>query len=349
MVANDTAMSGNNWIYDKEELKKTPSITNTGLSYEAEQRYRLEGARFILDIGAKKLSLHHDTVATGIVYFHRFYMYHSFMHFPVYLTASCCLFLAGKVEETPKKSHDIIKVAREVLTEQQFSQFKGENAKEELLTLERILLQTIRFDLQVDHPYGYLMKYIQSMKADRDKLRGLLQAAWTFINDSYCTTICLQYEPEIIAIAMMFLASKINKIDLLDWDKRTTKHENWWDVYVENVDKEMLESICHQVLDVYSCSQDSSASPVSSPPNQNAQPQMLVAQAPQLTMVAPPPPPPPLPSAQMVPAPPIAPPHLVGIPMMPPPPLPGTILGANIPLPPVPMPMSMPLPRSVEK
>jgi hypothetical protein len=32
------------------------------------------------------------------------------------------------------------------------------------MTLERILLQTIRFDLQVEHPYGYLIKYAKSLK-----------------------------------------------------------------------------------------------------------------------------------------------------------------------------------------
>jgi hypothetical protein len=40
----------------------------------------------------------------------------------------CSLFLAGKVEETPKKCKDIIKVAKASLSEAQFQQF-GEDAK----------------------------------------------------------------------------------------------------------------------------------------------------------------------------------------------------------------------------
>merc|ERR1739848_184161 len=32
-----------------------------------------------------------------------------------YRTATVCVFLAGKVEETPKKSKDIVKMAREIL------------------------------------------------------------------------------------------------------------------------------------------------------------------------------------------------------------------------------------------
>lgn len=36
------------------------------------------------------------------------------------LTACCCLFLAGKVEETPKKCKDIIKIAKALLPEDKY-------------------------------------------------------------------------------------------------------------------------------------------------------------------------------------------------------------------------------------
>ena len=36
--------------------------------------------------------------------------------------------------------------------------------QEEVMMLERILLQTIKFDLQVDHPYQYLIKYGKDLK-----------------------------------------------------------------------------------------------------------------------------------------------------------------------------------------
>jgi hypothetical protein len=32
------------------------------------------------------------------------------------------------------------------------------------MTLERILLQTIKFDLQVDHPYACLLKFAKQVK-----------------------------------------------------------------------------------------------------------------------------------------------------------------------------------------
>lgn len=168
------------WFYEKSELKKTPSLAN-GITHETESRYRHEGARFIVKVGLK-MSLRYDTMATGVVYFHRFYMCHSFKTFPRFVTASCCLFLAGKVEETPKKCKDIIKIARSYLTEQQFGTF-GEDPKENVLTMERILLQTMNFDLQIEHPYAFLLKYAKALKGDPDVIQRMVQMTWTFIND----------------------------------------------------------------------------------------------------------------------------------------------------------------------
>lgn len=32
------------------------------------------------------------------------------------------------------------------------------------MVLERILLQTIKFDLQVEHPYMFLLRYVKQLK-----------------------------------------------------------------------------------------------------------------------------------------------------------------------------------------
>ncbi len=100
-----------NWYWEKKELRMTPSQAPQGpntagttagpansassaanstsssprLDFDTEMRYRREGARFIIELG-KKLNLSHNTMATGAVYFHRFYMFHSFMDFPKYVS-----------------------------------------------------------------------------------------------------------------------------------------------------------------------------------------------------------------------------------------------------------------------
>ncbi|XP_055541666.1 cyclin-K isoform X2 [Wyeomyia smithii] len=250
-----------NWYYEKKDLRNTPSIQD-GIDFDTERRYRKEGARFIMQTGTS-MGLGHNTVATGVVYFHRFYMFHSFKTFPRYVTACCCLFLAGKVEETPKKCKDIIKTARSLLTDQKFVSF-GEDPKEEVMTLERILLQTIKFDLQVEHPYSFLVKYAKCLKGDSTKLQKMVQMAWNFVNDSLSTTVSLQWEPEIIAVALIYLASKLSKFTVLDWVGKQPEHLKWWDMFVQDVTMEILEDICHQVLDLYQ--QPNNETPPDSPP-----------------------------------------------------------------------------------
>ncbi|XP_053331284.1 cyclin-K [Spea bombifrons] len=236
------------WYWDKKDLAHTPSQVE-GLDPATEARYRREGARFIFDVGTR-LGLHYDTLATGIIYFHRFYMFHSFKQFARYVTGACCLFLAGKVEETPKKCKDIIKTARSLLNDVQFGQF-GDDPKEEVMVLERILLQTIKFDLQVEHPYQFLLRYAKQLKGDKNKIQKLVQMAWTFVNDSLCTTLSLQWEPEIIAVAVMYLAGRLCKFEIQEWTSKPM-YRRWWEQFVQDVPVDVLEDICHQILDLYS-------------------------------------------------------------------------------------------------
>lgn len=192
------------------------------------------------------------------------------------------------------------------------------------MTLERILLQTIKFDLQVEHPYSYLLKYAKCLKGNRassmpwrlilhtENSYDILQVIRTnykrwfkwlghlsttgnddsiicestkavctisILSFSLCTTLSLQWEPEIIAVALMYLAGKLSKFEVVDWNGRQTKHLRWWDMFVEDVTMDLLEGyqlfntsiymhavtfitltntshllldICHQVLDLYS-------------------------------------------------------------------------------------------------
>ncbi|XP_059130899.1 cyclin-K-like [Peromyscus eremicus] len=263
------------WYWDKKDLVHTPSQLE-GLDPATEARYRQEGARFIFDMGTH-LGLHYDTLATGIIYFHRFYMFHSFKQYPRYVTGACCLFLAGKVEETPKRCKDIIKTARSLLNDVQFSQF-GDDPKEEVLVLERILLQTIKFDLEVEHPYQFLLRYAKQLKGDKKKIQRLIQMAWTFVNDSLCTTLSLQWEPEILAVAVMYLAGRFQNFKIQEWTS-SPMSRRWWEQFVEDVPVDVLEDICHQILDLYGKEKQHTPHPLQQPPA--LQPTSQVAQLPQ--------------------------------------------------------------------
>lgn len=96
-----------------------------------------------------------------------------------------------------------------------------------------------------------IAKLIYILPGDKTKLEKMLQMAWTFVNDSLCTTLCLQWEPEIISVALMYLAGKLSKFEVVDWIGRNSKHLRWWEMFVEDMTMDLLEDICHQVC-VYS-------------------------------------------------------------------------------------------------
>uniref|UniRef100_A0A0R3S0C8 CYCLIN domain-containing protein n=1 Tax=Elaeophora elaphi TaxID=1147741 RepID=A0A0R3S0C8_9BILA len=261
---------GRDWLFTEEQLANTPSRRD-GVDRVEEDKLRREGIKLIVEIGSGLKLQPNPTLATAAVYFHRFYMFHSFKEFQKHilvdpllisaesvkfeykssfqLTALGCLFLAGKVEETPKKCRDIVLIAKEKYPDL----YSMKNAIEEVMGIERVLLQTIKFDLHVDHPYTYNLLKFESFKVfklDREKKQTVLQNAWTFVNDSISTTLCLMWEPEVIAISLIYMALKMTKLDNCDWVDRQPG-EQWWDQFVANLTSDMMEDVCHKVLDYY--------------------------------------------------------------------------------------------------
>lgn len=101
----------------------------------------------------------------------------------------------------------------------------------------------------------------------------MVQMAWNFVNDSLSTTVCLQWEPEIIAVALIHLASKLSKFSVTKWDGQQPTHLRWWDMFVADVTMEILEDICHQVLDLYQqTNQLGMDSPPQLPPSKSSPP-----------------------------------------------------------------------------
>lgn len=96
---------------------------------------------------------------------------------------------------------------------------------------------------------------------------------------SLCTMLSLQWEPEIIAVAVMYLAGRLCKFDIQEWTAKQSSRR-WWEQFVQDVPVELLEGagrescvlpqpfaasafvlrkplicvvdICHQILDLYS-------------------------------------------------------------------------------------------------
>ncbi|KAL3095934.1 hypothetical protein niasHS_005693 [Heterodera schachtii] len=234
------------WLWNPEDLECTPSI-KAGISMEEENNFRREGVRVIKDIGKTMNLKACPTLATATVFFHRFYMFHTFDEHHLHMTALACIFLAGKVEETPKKCKDLLTVARELYPHH----FTAKVTPDDLMLMERVLLQTIRFDLHVEHPYTFLVQYAKGFRMDKEYMSKIVTNAWTFVNDSLGTTLCLLWEPEVIAIALLYMSFKMERMEeqqigrTFHFDAST----EWWNLYVQNLTVPMMDDICHKVLD----------------------------------------------------------------------------------------------------
>ncbi|CAJ0573189.1 unnamed protein product, partial [Mesorhabditis spiculigera] len=228
------------WIWDQDAVKDTPSARR-GMTLDEEDRLRREGVKIIMEIGKlMKLKLS-PTLGPAAVFFHRFYMVNSFQEHPREMAALGCLFLAGKVEETPKKCRDLAVMARN-----KFPSLydRHRNLIDEIMAYERIILHSLNYVLVIEMPYRHIVDYVTAFHLAPDQSKMVIQTAWTFVNDSLATNICLCWEPEIIAVALTKLALTMKRLE-------ERPGPNWWDQYVANLPVDMIEEICHRVLDLY--------------------------------------------------------------------------------------------------
>jgi len=91
------------WYFAKDELRANSPSKKDGLPFAQEVKYQRSTCAFMQDAGVK-LKMPQLSIATAIVFFHRFFSVHSYVKHDRHIIGSACLFLAGKVEETPKKT-----------------------------------------------------------------------------------------------------------------------------------------------------------------------------------------------------------------------------------------------------
>lgn len=58
--------------------------------------------------------------------------------------------------------------------------------------------------------------------------------------------VALQWEPQIIAVAVMYLAGRLCKFDIQEWTSKQSSRR-WWEQFVHDVPVEVLEGITNAV------------------------------------------------------------------------------------------------------
>ena len=204
-------------------------------------------------------------MSTACVYLHRFYMFESFERYDRFVMSVGCLYLAGKAEECQRDTKSLAQGYITYMNSRSASkEMKSPAApvadidvvREQIVRAEAMLLQTLFFEVEVQHPYGDCVHMIQSMlKGEKETkiLRALNQDAVNFINDSYSTTICLRHRSQAIAAAALALA--LVHLDLkpcVDALRDPTSCRQWLKGHCGDVCLEELRQASSIILQLYS-------------------------------------------------------------------------------------------------
>ena len=156
-------------------------------------------------------------MATACVFAHRFYCRESFDAFDYRLVALAALFLAGKVEEHPKRLESILKGVASLPHDITGEHFQP--AREEIFDLEMVMLQVLCFDLILDHPYRHVLKWAYLQRGGHDSGQvdtddEFAQRAWSLVTATLRTTACVQFPPKAIALACLRMTAEHMQLDL---------------------------------------------------------------------------------------------------------------------------------------
>lgn len=245
-----------NPVVTVEDLKHSPSQA-AGLPWEAEERFRFLTCQLI-QAGGLLLKLPQSAMLTGQVLVHQLFCRRSFLNFAVLDAAMAALFVAGKVEECHRRARDIVNVFHWL-----YHRLRGipwsrlgyvseeyYGWRDRLTAAEMALLRELGFHVQPSLPNIFLLSYLKtfdglfSIKVNKDgDGPSMAQLALNILNDSFRSTACIRYQPNVLACAAIQLAAEQGSLEL----------PHRWYVAFDVPDMAQLEACMRLMERVYGC------------------------------------------------------------------------------------------------
>ncbi|KAL1205229.1 Cyclin-T1-2 [Cardamine amara subsp. amara] len=231
------------WFFSREDIENNSPSRRDGIDLKKETRLRNSYCTFLNVLG-KRLKFPQITIATAIVFCHRFFIRQSHAKNDRWTIATICMLLAGKVEETPRMLKDVIIVSYEIIHKKELDAAQRkevyEQQKELVLIGEELVLSTLNFDLCVRHPYRPLVEAIKTCMV-KDANPQLPQVAWTLLNNCQRSTLCLQFTPHHIAAGALFLAAEHLTMDFRSYGEVLCQELDITPYQLEDIRGQMLE------------------------------------------------------------------------------------------------------------
>ncbi|KAH6894579.1 hypothetical protein B0T10DRAFT_398549 [Thelonectria olida] len=147
------------------ELKIRRLLKDNGCDPARQDSYRLQGVQLIENV-REYLQLPVRSFDTACTYFHKFRLNFRDAEYNYQDAALASLFVACKVEDTIKKSKEILAAAYNVKNPEKPAAPDDkifESPGKIIICLERLILETIGFDFRTRYPQKLLVKVVRSM------------------------------------------------------------------------------------------------------------------------------------------------------------------------------------------
>jgi cyclin T len=180
-------MKAKDWVFTRSDIERSASRSDS-ISLEKENEYRAKSIWFLFEL-AKGLNIQIYVASTAAIYFHRFFLFHSFSSHDRLIVSAVCLFLASKNEDSFRKlerivggylflkagaieQYDDVKRFQKQFNDDFEHRMKSTTCKEEMnllkeqfLGIEKTVLITLCFEMHISHPHTFVSEMFKKMKS----------------------------------------------------------------------------------------------------------------------------------------------------------------------------------------
>ncbi|CAE6391103.1 unnamed protein product [Rhizoctonia solani] len=205
--------------FSEDEASKLAERARGNLSEARGERLRQQSCTFIDAVGVRS-GFPRRTIATAQNLYHRFHLFFPIKDFDFFDVTMACLYVSTKLHDTLKKPRDILMAAYYIRLPELAAKSKTgadvdidqaalEADRHRLISIERLILETICFNFRVRLPFSYVIKMCREFHASKD----LAKLAWRLSIDSNRTLVALQFPPHTIALGCIYLAALLMSTD----------------------------------------------------------------------------------------------------------------------------------------
>ncbi|XP_073114198.1 cyclin-T1-3 isoform X2 [Elaeis guineensis] len=226
------------------EIERCSPSRKDGIDPVLETHLRYSYCSYLQSLGMR-LELPQTTIGTAMVLCHRFFLRRSHACHDRFLIATAALFLAAKSEETPCLLNSMLRASCEISQKQEFAFFPYllhsdwfEQYREKVIETEQMILTTLDFELDVQHPYAPLSSVLDKLGLSQTVL---LDVAWNLVSEGLRSSLWLQFKPHHIAAGAALLAAKFLNYDL-------AFHQSFWHEF--QTTPSILQDVSQQLMEL---------------------------------------------------------------------------------------------------